>query len=294
MTGGRTALPSPTADRAVSALVTRALAGEFGPAPAGTRVSLAFDTRQAVRHRGRSGGYRNEVLSLRVADSVGSCAVEPGTLSAEVLDGLAGAELAGLLRHPRRPVRLAALDAYLGRVLPHTPENGARRRPLPAGDSLARSRARAAAVVGLLPEPPLIARVLVVGVVNSLLEALRWRGLDYLPCDLKGGRTEWDEPVSTDALARLDDCDALLVSGMTLGNGTFDPLLDHARATGKPLVLFAQSGAAVAPRLLGAGVSAVSAEPYPFFWLDGGPGAIHLYGPAGPSGPAGPGEEGAR
>lgn len=67
---------------------------------------------------------------------------------------------------------------------------------------------------------------------------------------------------------------------MTLGNGTFQPLLDHAAATGKPLVMFAQTGSAVLPRFLGAGVSAVSAEPYPFFWLDGGPGVIHRYGGA--------------
>ena len=42
--------------------------------------------------------------------------------------------------------------------------------------------------------------------------------------------------------------------------------------------MFAQTGSAVLPRFLGAGVSAVCAEPYPFFWLDGGPGTIHRYG----------------
>ncbi len=120
--------------------------------------------------------------------------------------------------------------------------------------------------------------MLVVGVVNSLLEQLRSRGTEYVPCDLKGGATEWDEPVRTDAFAHLDTCDAVLASGMTLGNGSLDPLLAHARATGKPLVLFAQTGSAVLPRLLGDGVTAVSAEPYPFFWLDGGPTVLHLYG----------------
>ncbi|WP_165983884.1 Rossmann-like domain-containing protein [Streptomyces sp. YIM 98790] len=271
--------PPPAAGgvRSLGELVGRVRAGEFGPDPAGERISVAFTTCQAARHRGRGTGYRNEVLSLRLGAAVGSCAVEPGALPAGAPDDCVGASVAELLGHPLPAVRIAALDAYLGHVLPHLPEHGARPYPLPAGSSLARSRARARAVVGLLPETPAVRRVLVVGVVNSLLEQLRDRGQSYVPCDLKGGRTEWGEPVRTDSGAALDDCDALLVSGMTLGNGTFEPLLAHARDAGKPLVMFAQTGSAVLPRFLGAGVTAVSAEPYPFFWLDGGPGLLHRY-----------------
>jgi hypothetical protein len=281
-------LPGPAAVRTVDALVDAVRAGAHGPDPAGQRVALAFTTSQAVRHEGRAGGYRNEVLSLRLHAAVGSCAVEPGALAPSALDDCVGATVAELLGHALLPVRIAALDAYLAHTRPHTPEHGARAVALPAGSSLERSRARARAVVGLLPAGA--DRVLVVGVVNSLLERLRERGTGYVPCDLKGGRTEWGEPVRTDAPAELEGCDAVLASGMTLGNGTFQPLLDHAAATGKPLVMFAQSGSAVLPRLLGAGITAVSAEPYPFFWLDGGPGVIHHYGGPAPalrdSGPA--------
>ncbi|MEV5490245.1 DUF364 domain-containing protein [Streptomyces bobili] len=258
-------------------LVDRVRAGALGPDPATRRIAVAFTTRQAVRHDGRGTGYRNEVLSLRLAEAVGSCAVEPGELPDSALDDCVGADVAHLLEHPLLPVRVAALDAYLQHVTPHTPEHGARPVPLPAGSSLEKSRARARAVVELL-DLPAGATVLVVGVVNSLLEALRSRGLRYLPSDLKGGTTEWGEPVLTDALAAADRCDALLVSGMTLGNGTFEPLRRHAQTHGKQLVAFAQTGSAVLPRLLGHGVSAVCAEPYPFFWLDGGPGTVHRYG----------------
>ncbi|WP_329331819.1 hypothetical protein OG866_03210 [Streptomyces sp. NBC_00663] len=258
-------------------LLTRVRAGELGPDPAAQRITVAFTTRQAVRHDGRGSGYRNEVLSLRLGGAVGSCAVEPGTLPDEAMEECVGADVARLLEHPSLPVRVAALDAYLMHVAPHTPEHGARPTALPAGTSLDKSRARAAAVVGLL-DLPAGATVLVVGVVNSLLEALRSRGLGYVPCDLKGGLTEWGEGVVTDALAEAGRCDALLVSGMTLGNGTFDPLREHARTYGKQLVAFAQTGSAVLPRFLGHGVSAVCAEPYPFFWLDGGAGVVHRYG----------------
>ncbi len=260
-------------------LVALVLGGAIGPDPRTERIAVAFTTRQAVRHEGRSGGYRNEVLSLRLAGAVGSCAVEPGGLPDGAVDDCVGADVARLLEHDLLPVRVAALDAYLMHALPHGPANGARSFPLPAGTSLEKSRARARAVVELIYAAP-GATVLVVGVVNSLLEALRARGLAYVPCDLKGGTTEWGEPVRTDAPAELERCDAVLASGMTLGNGSFEPLRQHAERHGKPLVMFAQTGSAVLPRLIGAGVSAVCAEPYPFFWLDGGPGTIHRYGAA--------------
>ncbi|MFI6843055.1 DUF364 domain-containing protein [Kitasatospora sp. NBC_00085] len=272
-------------------ITERARAGAYGPDPAEQRIALAFTTAQAVRHPGRARGYRNEVLGLRLGAAVGSCAVEPGELPADALTDSVGATVDDLLGHPLTPVRVAALDAYLMHCRPHTPAHGARPVTVPAGGSLQKSRARARAVAGLLPLAA-VRRVLVVGVVNSLLEQLRSSGVEYVPCDLKGGTTEWGEPVEADARARLDDCDAILASGMTLGNGTIDPLLTHARATGKPLVLFAQTGSAVLPRLLGHGVSAVSAEPYPFFWLDGGPTVLHLYGGDRPGG--GPRGEGLR
>ncbi|MFF1870281.1 Rossmann-like domain-containing protein [Kitasatospora herbaricolor] len=260
-------------------LIARATDGAYGIDPARHCITVAFTTTQSVRHDSRTGGYRNEALSLRLGAAVGSCSIEPGAIPATTLDECVGATVAELLAHPSLVVRVATLDALLMHAHPHAPANGAQPYPLPGGSSIAKSRARAKAVVELLPLER-VRRVLVVGVVNSLLEQLRDHGVDYLACDLKGGQTEWDEPVQTDAMSQLPYCDALLVSGMTLGNGTFDALLDHARDNGKPLVTFAQTGSAVLPQFLGHGVSAVCAEPYPFFWLDGGPGTIYRYGGA--------------
>jgi uncharacterized protein (DUF4213/DUF364 family) len=78
-------------------------------------------------------------------------------------------------------------------------------------------------------------------------------------------------------LAAVADCDLVLASGMTIGNGSFEPLLRTAVAADRPLVLFAQTASAIAPWFLGSGVTAVSAEPYPFFWLHGGPSTLHHY-----------------
>lgn len=259
------------------------LRGALGPDPAELVVSVGFVTSQVARHVGRSQAYRNEILSLRVGAAVGSCGVEPGELAelggiGGVVDECVAAPVATLLEHPALPVRVAALDAYLMHISPHPGAAGRQAVPVvvPGGSSLDKSRVRAGAVVDLLPVVS-GQRVLVVGVVNSLLAQLRERGIRYLPCDLAGGHTEWGEPVHTDAIEQVEGCDALLVTGMTLGNGTFDPLLAHARATGLPVVVFAQSGSAVLPWFLGAGLHAVSAEPYPFFSLDGGPSHLFHY-----------------
>ncbi|AQA24285.1 hypothetical protein BTZ20_5799 [Rhodococcus sp. MTM3W5.2] len=241
-------------------------------------MSVAFTTTQGVRHAGRGGGYRNQVISLRVGAATGSCAVEPGSVDVDLVHALAGTPVAELLGHPHLAVQVAALDAYLAHRRPFEDDPNATTRWIPAGDSLRRSLARARQVTGLLEAPP-GTHVLVIGVVNSLLSCLRERGVRYVPCDLKGGTTEWGEPVVTDFAPWLGECDAVLASGMMLGNGTFDRLLRLVAAGRRPtsVALFAQSGAAVARELLGAGVDALSAEPYPFFWLTGDAGPIHLY-----------------
>lgn len=238
------------------------------------RASVAFLTVQGAQHTGRQTGYLNTVLSVRVGRAVGSCAVEPGELDEHLVGQIVGRGIDGLLCHPRRAVRVATADAYLADVLPHREHPAAHAVPLPAGDSLRRSMTRARAVAALLPD---VRRVAVIGVVNSLLSALRERGMSYAACDLKGGRTEWDEPVLTGHAEAIEGCEAVLASGMVLGNGSFDEISALCRARGLPLVVFAQTGSAVLRELLGSHLHALSAEPYPFFWLTGDAGEIYGY-----------------
>lgn len=259
----------------VADLVELVRSGSVGPDPASLMVSVGFTTSQGARHASRGQVYRNTVVSLRVEQAVGSCAVEPAELADTDVHDCVGASVADLLDHPSPAIRVATLDAYLMSARPHE-HSGARQVVIGAGNSLDKSMARASTVVDLLDATP-GRRVLVVGVVNSLLHHLRARGLLYVPCDLKGGRTEWDEPVVTDAQSALADCDVVLASGMTVGNGSFEPLLREAVLADRPVVLFAQTASAILPWFIGAGVSAVSAEPFPFFWLDGGPTTIYQY-----------------
>lgn len=262
----------------VTALLERYRTDPALISPADIAISTAFTTSQGVRHSGRNGSYRNQVLSLRVGAATGSCAVEPGSTDPDMVHACAGRPVAELLRHDELAVQIAALDAYLAHLHPHAFDDRAVTVQVPPGDSLQRSLTRARAVTGLV-DTPRGGQVLVIGIVNSLLACLRERGLRYVPCDLKGGTTEWGEPIVTDYAAGFDTCDAVLASGMMLGNGTLDGLLELVAASGRPVpvTLFAQSGAAVARELLGHGVNALSAEPYPFFWLTGDASPIFLY-----------------
>jgi uncharacterized protein (DUF4213/DUF364 family) len=131
-------------------------------------------------------------------------------------------------------------------------------------------------VIGLLNLKP-GRRVALIGVVNSLIQALREREADCLPCDFNITRTEWGDPVYQRWQEVVDIADAVLATGMTLSNATFDPLLSRAQERGIPVVVYAQTGSAIVPRFLGHGVSAVSAEPFPFFSLHGDPTTIYLY-----------------
>ncbi|MFC6013044.1 hypothetical protein [Nocardia lasii] len=261
----------------VAELTAWARAGRLGPEPGTLRASTAFLTTYGTRHPGRHRHYRNEVLSVRVGAAVGSCGLEPHTGTADLIDHCVDATVAELLEHPVAAVRVAALDAYLMQVRPHPHAGGraGRQVVIDGPTSLTKSRRRASTVVDLLPAE--VSRVLVVGVVGSLLAELRARAIAYLPCDLAGGVTEWGEPVYEAVEQAPTDYDALLVTGMSLGNETFDEFRSVATRRRLPLVAFAQTGSAVLPWFLGAGVHAVSAEPYPFFSLDGGPSTVVTY-----------------
>ena len=266
----------------IADLLEKVRRGFFGPDPARLDAVGAFWISQSTQFPGTRQKYRNHYLLLRVGAAFGACCIERGQLDATVAEELSGQPVAALLEDTRLPVRIAALDAYLNAVLPHRDAPSATPLLLPHGTPLERARARDEAIAGLLSIRP-GQRVGLIGVVNPLVAAIQQHGGVCLPCDFNMSRTQDGQAVTADMRPLLEQADLLIATGMTLGNGSFDLILDAARKRGIPLLVYAQTGSGIVPRFLGQGVSAVSAEPFPFSQFSADPTPVHLYRSGGPA-----------
>lgn len=260
----------------VASLTASVLAGDLGPAPADLSVTSAFWLHHTTRLPGADVTYRNYYVLLRVGESFGASSFEEGELDPSFCEETSGVSLDALIADAPLPVRIAALDAYLASVEPHHAAAGAEEVVLPAGTPDVRARARDAAVAGLL-DVRSRTKVALIGVVNPLVDAITERGGICLPCDLNLRETASGLPVSRDMAAVVDAADAVVATGMTLSNGSFDVLLDRCRQQEKPLAVYAQTGSAVVRSFLGSGVTALSAEPFPFSQFSSRPTSLYRY-----------------
>lgn len=271
-----TARISPARPRTVDRLLSDVLAGVHGPDPVGLTATSAFWIHHGTRLAGGDTTYLNQYVLIRLGGSFGACAFEAGEVDPAVCREASGVPLDVLLREAPRPIRIAALDAYLTEAEPHARAARAERVVLPAGTPETRARARDAAVASLLDIAP-GAKVGLIGVVNPLVAAIRERGGIPLLCDFNLRTTQWGDPVSDSADTVLGDADAVIATGMTLSNGTFDSVLTRCRERAVPLIVYAQTGSAVARAFLGSGVTALSAEPFPFSQFSGEPTTLYRY-----------------
>ncbi|MEV8393496.1 MULTISPECIES: Rossmann-like domain-containing protein [unclassified Streptomyces] len=271
-----TAQTSHARPRTVDDLVSDVLAGAHGPDPAGLVATSAFWIHHGTRLAGGDTTYLNQYVLIRLRRSFGACAFEAGEVDPAVCREASGMPLDVLLREAPRPIRIAALDAYLAEAEPHGSAAGAEPVTLPAGTPETRAKARDTAITGLLDISP-GAKVGLIGVVNPLVAAIRERGGVPLPCDFNLRTTQWGDPVSDTMDDVLGAAEAIIATGMTLSNGTFDTILARCRERGVPLIVYAQTGSAVARAFLGSGVTALSAEPFPFSQFSAEPTTLYRY-----------------
>ncbi|MEV0800639.1 DUF364 domain-containing protein [Kribbella sp. NPDC050281] len=260
----------------VAALTSSVLAGSLGPDPSTLSVTSAFWLHHTTRLPGAEVTYRNYYVLLRVGEVFGACSFEAGELDPSYCADASGVSLDALIADGPLPVKIAALDAYLASVEPHHSASGAEEIVLPAGTPDIRARARDAAVAGLLDVRPGW-KVALIGVVNPLVDAITERGGICLPCDFNLRETASGLLVSRDMTEVIDAADAVVATGMTLSNGSFDLLLNRCRQQAKPLAIYAQTGSAVVRAFLGSGVTALSAEPFPFSQFSARPTTLYRY-----------------
>ncbi len=260
----------------VAALSEHVLAGRFGPQPREIVATSVFWLHHGTRLSGGEVTYLNQYVLVRAGEVFGACAFEPGQLDASICHSASGSTLQRLLVSDSMPLRTAALDAYLAHVTPHHTAPEAEPFPLPAGTPEDRASARDAAIAGLVDVAP-AQKVGLIGVVNPLVAAIRSRGAECLLCDHNLRDTQWGDPIAHSMNSVLDEADAIVATGMTVGNGSFDEILRRCRKRDIPLVVYAQSASAVARAFVGQGVTAVSAEPFPFSQFSAEPTRLYRY-----------------
>ncbi len=265
--------PAPTS---VAELLEAVQRGAYAVDPAELFATGAMWLSQSTKFPATSQHYRNYYLVLRSGVAFGACCVERDELPSIIAEELAGASLGSLLNDQRLAVRIAALDAYLGTVQPHRTAERASPWQLPLGTPHERALARDRAIVSLLAIEP-GQQVALIGVVNPLVQAISERGGVCLPCDFNLAQTQWGDPVSAVMEPALDAADLVIATGMTLSNGSFDQILHRVRARGIPLVVYAQTGSSIVPQFLDQGVTAISAEPFPFSQFSAEPSVLYRY-----------------
>lgn len=134
-------------------LLAGVLAGEHGPRPDGLVATSVFWVHHGTRLAGGNTTYLNQYVLVRLGGAFGGCAFEAGEVDPSVCRDAAGTPLDTLLREAPRPLRIAALDAYLGAARPHREAAAAERVTLPAGTPEIRAKARDEAIAGLPGHP---------------------------------------------------------------------------------------------------------------------------------------------
>jgi hypothetical protein len=118
-------------------------------------------------------------------------------------------------------------------------------------------------------------RVLTIGSVGNIIHALLDRKFDVVGTDLDPTviGAAFDSVVVQDGnkytLDLLSQVDIALVTAMTLSTETIDSIISVAKKNSTKLVMFAQTGANFAPRLLKYGIDTVVSEHFPFYMFPG-------------------------
>lgn len=251
------------------------LEGKLGPMPETLSITGSSSIYQTTQFPSSLIKYHNYYALLRVDSYFGACSHTAEQLDMQAAARFSGLSLDTVLRDERLPVLIAAMDAYLGAVYPHQ-SHCTETVEIPAGTPFEKAKLRDALIAETADIQP-SQKVALIGVVNPLVEAIKQRGGTCLPCDFQLRETQWGEAVEPDMEKVLDCADSVICTAMTLGNGTFDRILERVAERRIPLIVYAQTGSAVAAQFIGKGVAALIAEPFPFTQFSAAASQLYRY-----------------
>ena len=260
----------------IDELIAKVVAGQIGENPDAMNVTGAAYIFQTTQFPRTNTKYYNYYTLLRVNDYFGACCHTKEQADLTIAEDLSGTKLCDALLDKRENVKIAALDAYLGNINPHK-RCSDKAVIIPAGTAVDRANFRDKTIAELANIKK-GEKVALIGVVNPLVKAINEKGGQCLPCDLDMKVTESGQIVEPDMEVVLSEADKVISTAMTLSNGTFDRIRERVIERGIDLIIYGQTGSAIAAHYVGNGVTAVVAEPFPFSQFTTDESNLYLYG----------------
>jgi hypothetical protein len=262
-------------EKFVDVLLKEIIESKTGKNPIELNITGASSIYQTTQFPSSKTKYHNYYLLIRVESYFGACSHTAEQLDTKIAAELSGLPLLDALNDTRLPVKVAAMDAYLGVTYQHS-TRCSRIVEIPGGTPIEKAVFRDTLIAEYAGIKP-FTNVALIGVVNPLVDAIKKYNARCLPCDLQMEETQWGEKIEKDMEKVIDIADNVICTGMTLSNGTFDRILERVLEKNIPLTVYAQTGSAVIARFVGKGVTALIAEPFPFSQFNANSTQLYCY-----------------
>jgi hypothetical protein len=203
----------------------------------------------------------------------GACFCYPEDLDLESLKHLVGRNPLDVQNLVSRVVELAVLDAIYARIneLDHV---RASEVCYFEGTYAVKSAARAQKLASLAPIIP-GSKVAVVGAVYDIIKAVQDLGASVRVADMgHAGESILGCRIERDGASIISNSEIALVTGNVLKTGTLTETVSSSNCF---TVVFAMTGANIAPRYLQLGATVVASESFPYYWFAGVKSEMRIY-----------------
>jgi len=209
--------------------------------------------------------YDPYFLVQLVSGAQGYCFMHPDDLKLSDLEGVAGKYALDVLPHVPIYIQVALLDAvyyHLNRAERISPTATYEFHGLACQKSLARAQK----IVDLTCVTD-NSRVVMVGAIADIVREILRRGAKLQIADFSLAGTEIEGiKIQYDGTRMIEWADTVIMTGNTLKTNTLGNLLDISQKLSKRILVYAMTGANIAPRYLDYGVSVVTSESFPYYW----------------------------
>lgn len=220
--------------------------------------------------------YDPYIMVQLVSGAQGYCFMDPIDFNQSQLEGIAGRLALDLLKNVPIYIEIAIVDAiffHLNIVEKITPTRTFKFQGLASS----KSQTRANKLIELAGVK-IGQRVLLIGAIVDIIDAILKTGatLDVADFALAGMRIS-NIIVQYDATPLIEKADIIIMTGNTLKTNTLAGLLSKCNNLNKQILVYAMSGANIAPHYRDFGVSVVTVEPFPYYWYAQTPSRMLVY-----------------